>query len=162
MLTVPKFKILKSERLSEIKKLVLFNLTDTMNFNMYNKIYLCDRELYTSCASWVYTTHTNSFYVTSNNVTQKVIKVTEADYDQLRFYLLENILYHKLVNYLNKNNLPTTDITNSTSEYIDDNISMIKTNRQFCNLINDYGDMCKFIDNYHQYCLDETKDWNFY
>lgn len=165
MFVVPtKFTLTESETPSVIKDKILFNLTDSMHFDMYDKIYLLDRDLYTSCASWVYSVHTRSFFITRDRSKkdQPPIILNQKDYDTLRFFILENVLYDKIINYLESKKFSFMDVTNSLSEHIGENSPIPKSNRNFPNLIEDYENMCNFIDQYHAYCVDETKDWFFY
>lgn len=163
MLTVPYFRILQSDTLTEYKNKILFNLSDTMHFEMYDKIYLLDRDFHSSCASWVYSTHTHSFFISADKIdNQPQIKLTAKDYNQLRFFILENVLYHKLLDYLDKKQIAKVDISNNFSDYINQHSPVIKSERKFSKLIDTYDDMCRYIDEYHAYCISETKDWLFY
>lgn len=164
MLTIPPYRILESEVIANLQKKVLFNISDTMNFHLYDRIYILDRDIYSSSASWIYSNRTYSFFPSERDLLkEKKIKLTEKDYNQLRFTVLEYVLFCKLTNYLIEKEIPFTNITNSLNDYINQkNTQRKKSNRIFSELIEDYTDMCLYIDDYHKKCVEETKDWFFY
>lgn len=138
---------------------IVFDISYYWDLEKYDKIYYCDRDLYSSALSFVYANKTRVWHKKKNikNFYPK-IKVDSNTICKTKFYILEYILHHKILDYLNSKNIPVNHFTDLSNCF---ETNFVPTNNNYKNLIENYEVIIETIDQYYPIYLQETADWKF-
>jgi hypothetical protein len=163
MLCFPPHKIYKNQSFQDIKDNFIFDITEYLNIHQYDKLYFLDKDLHHSAISWVYSKKTKIFHKRKNMSIQiPKINLDSADYDTVRFYILEYCLHQKLRQFLLDKQIPFTEISNNFESYINsDMLKIEESQNDYENLIYEYTDLYSYISEWYQVCIENTKDWYF-
>jgi hypothetical protein len=164
MLIAPPSKFEKNQTFDDIKKKIIFNITEYFRIKDYDQLYFINKDLHHSTLSWIYTKKTNLFHRGKfTEYSPPIITIDDADLDIVRFYILEYCLQEKIKDFLCEQKIPYIDITESYNEYIDtDLIKTIATNNDYTKLITNYDTLPNFIDGWYKVCCENIVDWKYY
>ena len=87
-----------------------------------------------------------------------VITIDDIDLSIVRFYILEYCLQEKIKDFLCKQKIPYTDISETYTQYIDNK----PNNNDYTKLITNCDMLPNFIDNWYKVCCENTIDWQYY
>jgi hypothetical protein len=164
MLIMPKHKFKNNQTFDDIKSKIIFNITEYFRILDYDQLYYIDRDLHKSSISWVYAKKTKLFHNYKNmKYSPLPITIDENDLDIIRFYVLESCLQEKIKDFLDREKILYTDITEKYTDYIDDSATPATlTNNDYTKLITNYDILPNFIDNWYKVCCENTIDWKYY
>jgi hypothetical protein len=165
MLIVPPDKFESHQTFDDIKSRIIFNISEYLRISEYDQLYYINKELQHSTLSWVYAKKTRRFHRFNKHIkyNSPVITIDDNDLDRLRFYILEYCLQEKIKDFLCKQKIPYTDISETYTQYIDDSmLNTSATNNDYPNLITNSDTISKFIDDWYNICCENTIDWKYY
>ena len=165
MLIAPPMHIInENETVDHIKHRIIFNIWETLNLSQYDEIYFIERNLAESAISWVYSNKTGIYHKYKNKLNDyKSIKLNSVDYARARFYVLEYLLQEKIKNYLQKNSIPFTLITeNNYLDIINGHKNMIdETPVNYKEIINNAENLISYVEKIQKEYSLLVQDWQY-
>lgn len=164
MLIMPDHKFQIDQTFDDIKKKIIFNISEYFRIKEYDQLYYINKDLHHSTISWVYTKKTNLFHRGKfTEYSTPTITVEDDDIDTIKFYILEYCLQEKIKDFLHEQKIPYTDISETYNQYIDTEIlTTVVTNNDYTKLISNYDTLPSFIDDWYKLCCENTIDWKYY
>lgn len=164
MLHFPPGIITEYESFGDIKSKYIFDI-DILRLPEYDKILILERNLKQSLISWIYSRKIEHYHHQKNeNYEYPTITLETSDFDYVRFYLLDYLLFEKIKEYLNQKNISYTIISeNNFNDYVNNDIlDTVQTPIKYDQYITNIQDLENFVDYWYPICREQTQNWTYY
>jgi hypothetical protein len=151
-----------NQSFDDIKNKIIFNISEYFRISEYDELYYLNRDLHHSTFSWVYRCKRIKLMNHLQPNIPLVITMDDTDLSIARFYILEYCLQEKIKDFLNEQQIPYIDITETYNQYIDNKINTIPSNNNYNKLITNSDMLPKFIDDWYNICCENITDWKYY
>jgi hypothetical protein len=151
-----------NQSFDDIKNKIIFNISEYFRISEYDELYYLNRDLHHSTFSWVYRCKRIKLMNYLQPNIPLVITIDDIDLSIARFYILEYCLQEKIKDFLNEQQIPYIDITETYNQYIDNKIDTIPSNNDYNKLITNSDMLPKFIDDWYNICCENITDWKYY